>query len=67
MKTIDIKSLIIGVLLATTIIFGMGATGVDDPGAKVGRYQFHLDKDGGHLYFYCMLHLFAGITVAGES
>ena len=49
MKTIDIKSLIIGVLLATTIIFGMGATGVDDPGAKVGRYQFHLDKDGGHL------------------
>ena len=27
MKNIDIKSLIIGVLLATTIIFGMGATG----------------------------------------
>ena len=27
MKTIDIKSLIIGVLLATTLIFGMGATG----------------------------------------
>ena len=30
MKNIDIKSLIIGVLLATTIIFGMGATGVGD-------------------------------------
>jgi len=30
MKNIDIKSMIIGVLLATTIIFGMGATSPTD-------------------------------------
>ena len=30
MKTIDIKSLIIGVLLTSTIIFGMGATSPTD-------------------------------------
>ena len=30
MKDIDIKSVIIGALLATTVFFGMGATGKDD-------------------------------------
>ena len=30
MKNIDIKSLIIGVLLTTTVFFGLGATGVGD-------------------------------------
>ena len=30
MKTIDIKSLIVGVLLAATVFFGMGAAGVND-------------------------------------
>ncbi len=33
MKNIDIKSVIIGVLLTTTIIFGMGATGKGEAGA----------------------------------
>ena len=32
MKTIDVKSMIIGVLLTTTVIFGMGATGKADAG-----------------------------------
>ena len=32
MKTIDIKSVIIGVLLNTTVLFGMGATGKADAG-----------------------------------
>ena len=32
MKTIDIKSMIIGVLLTTTVLFGMGATGKADAG-----------------------------------
>ena len=30
MKNIDIKSVIIGVLLTTTVLFGVGATGKDD-------------------------------------
>ena len=58
MKTIDVKSMIIGVLLTTTVIFGMGATGKDDAPAaargwddkqkwmtiaiKVGRSDSHL-------------------------
>ncbi len=32
MKYIDIKSVIIGVLLTTTMLFGMGATGKADAG-----------------------------------
>ena len=30
MKTIDVKSMIIGVLLTTTVLFGMGATSKAD-------------------------------------
>jgi hypothetical protein len=41
MKNIDVKSLIIGALLTSTIFLGIAAAG--DPKATVGKYQFHVD------------------------
>ena len=45
METIDIKSMIIGVLLATTIVFGMGAA-KDKPQTDEEAARLHLRKLG---------------------
>ena len=55
-KTIDIKSMLIGFLLATSVMLFMGATS----GNEVGRYQgygtnagaFMLDTQTGEIYRY---------------
>ena len=50
MKNIDIKSVIIGVLLTTTVILGMGATGKADAGKwddKQVWYVKRVELDGG--------------------
>ena len=42
MKTIDVKSMIIGVLLTTTVLFGMGATGKADAGKWDDKQEWHV-------------------------
>ena len=46
MKNIDIKSLIIGVLLTITIIFGMGATGKADAGKWDDKQVWYVKRLG---------------------
>ena len=46
MKTIDIKSLIIGVLLTTAVVLGMGATGKADAGKWDDKQVWYVKRVG---------------------
>jgi len=46
MKSIDIKSLIIGVLLTTAVVLGMGATGKADAGKWDGKQMWYVKRVG---------------------
>ena len=49
MKTIDIKSVIIGVLLTTTVLFGMGATSKADTGKWDGKQRWEIKTSSGKI------------------
>ena len=42
MKTIDIKSLLIGILLASTVLLAIGATGPDDKWDRMQHWEITL-------------------------